>query len=386
MIYNRLSTKKNKAIQIAESGLITGIVLIIAHYIFREFLSADSGAIYFLLRDPQNGWVWASLQWMVSSSTLIMLGWTSIIVHVTLAILLGNINFANKEETDAKVHRIYWILGVSSVIIMIVAFPLRVWLGPIDSTLIINNSVNANSSQVIESIVLGVFVYNEFPIFPFAAYGLIGAMIGIALARDEPHKKILQFCLLWGLSLFIVGVVGLLFTNGIQPSYYNYYTAPDIINRNFMSYSQLGLFLTLMVPGFMIFDFTTPEKAEKNAKRIGWLRNYGMISLTVFLFEAFVMIIISNIADAIPFLDGWHNSMGTVAIFGLLNAIVWFFIAKAWKKIEFKGTVEWCILEAIRKLSGKKSEKYDLTRFEKPAESMEEAEGEQIEEKAAEQA
>ena len=174
MIYNRISTKKNRPIQIAESGLITGIVLIIAHYIFREFLSADSGAIYFLLRNPQNGWVWASLQWMVSSLTLIMLGWTSIIVHITLAIILGNINFANKAETDAKMHRVYWILGISSVIIMIVAFPLRVWLGPICSTLIINNSTNANAVQVFEAIVLGVFVYNEFPIFPFAAYGLIG--------------------------------------------------------------------------------------------------------------------------------------------------------------------------------------------------------------------
>ena len=89
-----------------------------------------------------------------------------------------------------------------------------------------------------------------------------------------------------------------------------------------------------------------------------------MISLTVYIFESLITATFRQILNLIPFFDGWNESMLEVNLFGMFLAIIWGFIAFLWEKANYKFTVEWGLIKIIEKLSGKKSDKYNLSRLE----------------------
>ena len=193
----------------------------------------------------------------------------------------------------------------------------------------------------------------------------MGAILGIALARKESPIKITLYCLIQGIIWFTIGMIGLSSLGGINPSNIYLNTTEALLEDSYRQYGQLGTVFFYFLASLLLFDFISPEKQIKRTRYFKWLRRFGMISLTVYIFDSLISAIFREILNLIPFLDGWNESMLGVIIVGIFLAIVWGFFAYLWEKANYKFTVEWSILKIIEKLSGKKSDKYDLSRINK---------------------
>ncbi len=59
-----------------------------------------------------------------------------------------------------------------------------------------------------------------------------------------------------------------------------------------------------------------------------------------------------------PLWPSWNADLLNIAVFGLLNAIIWYVILRIWKRYQFKGSMEWVMVWVVQKLSGKRSARF----------------------------
>jgi hypothetical protein len=277
-----------------------------------------------------------------------MLGWISILVPLVLAVLFtGN--------GISKMRRNYWILGISATVLILATPVIR------DNLVgyVVDWIANGN---YLPAIVLGAFVYDLFPIFPYLGYGLYGAIIGLALTKERNHTRLKRFLLVLGIFWMAVGWIGNIQYGGPDPTLYRDFTHQAIFNKTFLQVSQLGLFMIFVFLGLIIFDMLPVERREKRQKRFEILRKFSLVSLTIYLVEGFVWSVFIVLLDQVPGMGGWKNSMGVVALSGLFHLLVWTLIVHLWDKVGYKGSIEWLVLKFIEIISGKRSEKFNIKR------------------------
>lgn len=85
MIYNRIKSSRNSPKQIAMAAIVMGVTLIMWNFIFRLLFSADSGIIYFFIGTGEIQPIPA--EHVIMTSTISMLGNSTIIIGCTLALL-----------------------------------------------------------------------------------------------------------------------------------------------------------------------------------------------------------------------------------------------------------------------------------------------------------
>ncbi len=348
MIYNRIKSNRNSPKQIALAALVMGICLIIWNFIFRFLFSADSGIIYFFIGTGEIQPLHA--EHVVMTSTISMLGSSTIIIGCTLALLF-------RKQGYKKSQRNYIILGIFGLFFLILGPFVREAFARIVEADIANG-------QYFRAILLAPWVYDNFPIFPYGGFSLFGAILGIALAREESQIKISLYCLIQGIIWLSIGMIGLNSLGGIDPSTIYMNTTDALLEDCYRQYGQLGTVFFYFLAALLLFDFISPEKQIKRTRYFKWLRRFGMISLTVYIFESLLTVLFRQILNLIPFFDGWNESMLGVILLGMFLAVIWGFFAFLWEKISYKFTVEWSLIKIIEKLSGKKSDKYNLSRLE----------------------
>ncbi len=346
MMYHRLESGRNTKRQMLLSSVVMGVFLIGSHYIFRALFSADSGILYFYVREGE--FIEPAAKWIIGTSTLAMLGWISILVPLILAGLFHG-NGIN------KMRRNYWILGISATVLILATPVIR------DSLVgyVVDWIANGN---YLPAIALGAFVYDLFPIFPYLGYGLYGAIIGLALTKEKNHSRLMRFLLVLGIFWMAVGWVGNIYYGGPDPTLYRDVTHQAIFNKTFLQVSQLGLFMIFVLIGLVIFDMLPVERRKKRQKRFEILRKFSLVSLTIYLIEGFVWAIFIVFLDQIPGMGGWKNSMGIVLLAGLFHLLIWTLIVHLWDKVGYKGSIEWLVLKFIETISGKRSEKFNIKR------------------------
>ena len=250
MIYSRVSSGRNTPKQLFLAGCIMGICLILWNLLFRLFFSADSGIVYFLIGTGEIHV--PEPHWLISSSTLLMLGLNSIIISGVLALLFKNTN-------HSKVKRNYWILGGLGVFVLVVTPFIRDWLAPSVETMI-------SQGNYIPAALLGVFVYDNFPIFPYAGFALLGSILGIALARNESRGKLLLYAGIQGVMWFTIGMIGLQSLGGIDPSTISLNTTEALLEDTYRQYSQLGVSFLYFFAALCLFDFISPTTQARRTR------------------------------------------------------------------------------------------------------------------------
>ncbi|MHA1584859.1 MAG: hypothetical protein ACTSWL_06365 [Promethearchaeota archaeon] len=360
MFTHRATSKRNSIKQLMLGGIITGLSLITMQYIFRGLLSADSGILFFLVK---NGtFQIPDAEWFINSSSPPVLGWNAIIVTGVLVLIFKKYMKRDDEGNfSVKGNKPYYILGIIATLIMVITPFLRIWLDPIVASWI-------HTKYVGFAWILGFFVYDNFPLFPVAAFALYGAIVGLMLARKESPKIILTYSMIQSVVWLAIGLLGFQFTGGIHTDLILANTTPGLIEDTFRLYAQLGtcfIFFTLVL---LLFEFIPEKKRFSRFNKFRFVTRYGMISLTAYVTEGIITIILRKIPDSIPVLAGWSDSLGNVLILGLISACIWGFGAILWEKVGYKFSFEWWIIQITRWLSGKKSDKYDLKRLKNPSE------------------
>ena len=330
--HNRITSGKGNKKMIFYAGLFSFLWLIVVDYIRKFLFSTKSyfeGDFLFGLVTGsllEGTLVVPQLELLYYTSTLAIIGLSGFIVP-TLMILLS------RKGGIEKVRRTKIIFGTLAAVILIATPFLSILLDPIVVDLFV-------SGNYLLGFLLALLVSPYFPIFPIVAYALLGGIIGISLARDEKKRNITIIWLVFGFALLSIGNY-ILLSALIRFSFYNY---------NFVRFMQLGVYIMIIIVLLRLVDLRSEEKQEKIAKKFSPVIMFGRVSLTIFVFEAFLATIFHVILNLI--IPGWNTEPLVVLIFGIFNLAVWWIILHFWQKKDFKGSVEWMGGYVVRKLSG----------------------------------
>ncbi len=224
------------------------------------------------------------------------------------------------------------LLTIAGLLIMIFS-NVRVLLHPsLDPTL--------GSQNLLLGILFSVFLANPYPMIPYLAYGLFGAVLGTLYARND--KKILIILTII-LSVFFIayGMMGI--GNHEKtistPDYFWYYKTQVELGL-FILFIQVSLFLNK----FRGFDIPI----------IGW---FSRISLSIYLLETLLSELIR--IPMLKILPGWNQTINGCLVFGAINVLLWVILVFIWKQFGFKYSLEYWWVKGLAKI-GKESSKLAL--------------------------
>ncbi len=171
---------------------------------------------------------------------------------------------------------------------------------------------------------------------PYLTYGLVGAVIGIGLARRAPAPLFRRWG--YGLSAFFI-VVGACLV-GAQG-----FKTLDLIDHPFpmkMHFINLGLMLGCCTFLVLRMEYCTESSRAIIARRTVWLRRVGLMALTIFCFESFGAVLFSKGYLWLLGVDGaFPRSPWVVIPFLACIVAFWNALLMLWEKANFKYSVEW---------------------------------------------
>lgn len=275
---------------------------------------------------PEN-WVFASALWMIGSNVLL----TSLALRW----------YYRRQPPHPNDGLTRYLLGLAAVVLALTPL-LRALLFPLMQNLVAQGGV-----AIATAVPLALLVNDPNPIFPFFAYGLLGAVVGVALVRDEPRPRLYRRLAGCGLLLLLVGVAGLAALGGLVLADREGIWGQSPIYFASLSYVLLGLFAWLLVGLLALLD-PGPESARRpwRPRGMALLLRFGRASLTMFLLEGGLGMVLRVCLDAV--VPAWNVSLPVAFAFGLSNVVLWHGILLLWEKVDYRYSMEWW-LERIRR-------------------------------------
>ncbi len=270
---------------------------------------------------PEN-WIFASALWMIASNVLL----------VSLSL-----RWFYRETPPRPDDSVIRFLLVVAIVVLVATPLLRAWLFPPMMTW-----DHRGGLWIAAAVPLALLINDPNPVFPFFAYGLLGAIVGISLARAEPRRLLYRRMLAGGAVLLVAGGVGLAVSGGLVLVEREEIWGQSPLYFSSLAYLLLGIFSWLIAGLLAIFD-PAPESG-RTPWRPGWLRalvRFGRLSLTIFLLEGILAMALRIGLDHLA--PGWNAALGNVLVFAAANLLLWHLLLVAWERVGFRGSMEWCL-------------------------------------------
>jgi surface polysaccharide O-acyltransferase-like enzyme len=316
--------------------IIAGFIYILFHYILNIFLGRWS--LDFVNNKPDLTAVAGSIRnahlslphftKLFEGSSLSAIAFNLIILSFVLYFLLRN-NGVIKEKRN------YLILGISGFLIMFLSL-IRVPFFHLFTQAV-------EMKKYFLATFFSFTLANPYPLLPYLAYGLFGAMMGMMIFQKR--NKLLKIIFIpTGMFFLIYGLTGMMnFDKTIStPDYFWYF------KTNF----ELGIFMLLL-----IFTVLFLEPKSDLLKKLSVLKWFSRISLTVYMFETTVSEIFRIVLHQVW--PSWDQTINGCLAFGSLNVLLWIVILFFWAKVKFKYSLEYYWVKFFKKI-GKDSTKMEF--------------------------
>ncbi|UJG44436.1 MAG: hypothetical protein K9W46_04460 [Candidatus Heimdallarchaeum endolithica] len=204
----------------------------------------------------------------------------------------------------------------------------------------------------------------ESPLFPMLASGLVGVIIGYWLIQDNPSEKFLKRGYWTALGLFLLGAIWFVFIDSklfTKNLFGNGYDVDGVlvfqhIHPTWFMLSNTGLELAALLFIIHKVEFNPKLDVEKWLKNSRFVRRWGIMSLTVYMFQVLIFIP-EKILSLIPGLDYVHRYQATFvqALFlAVVFTLMWEALIRIWDLARYIGTWEWC-LAYLNKVVGRRT-------------------------------
>lgn len=366
-MYNRVASGRRTPFKAMVGGVTTGIALVVMNYVHRiffanGFVTGPDGM------EPEfpigiiTGFVQAGhsvpFRWsqVTEPGTLSLIGMVQIVVSLVLWFVLKGDRWKNPKQTNRL------LFGLSFVVIVATPF-IKMWLRPIYDTWYAEG-------YYLKTFFIG-HICQEFGLFPSLSFGLIGAVIGLALARNETREvflkrnnRIMGALIITGVALAAVSRRGTplgKWTIGVS-----------------ISMIELAMFVLLLVFLMRLYDLRKKPALDMYGYPAFNFRQFGMVALTVYTFEPLVAEILKRPIIAVAG-HSWTGNLILVILFATLCVIVWNSSLHLWRRIEFRGSMEWLMAKILLMFSGKMTTKIEFSGLIRPVDPAEEAAGDAAE-------
>lgn len=342
-IYNQIVEKQQKSNAVVKQVIFTGTWFLILNYLQRLFLmngfegtpsvptpEYPIGILIGAIRNPSDiQFYWNQI---TEPGTLAVVGLIIIIVGLTLNVLLQQ----DQKNQPEKIYRQLFIFG--SIILLI---------SPFVKYLVTPFYLEAFTQGNFGGAIFFGYFCQEFAIFPYLGYGFYGSIVGITIARGESFVEIKKRIFNLIKPLVLVGIFWLII--GDRDT-----ALGERLMGAGVSYIELGLFLFFEEIALKLWTFGDPAKIAKKQQKIQGITTFGFLSLTIYILEPLIAEILRAIICSI-WGTAWMNNFWVILGFGFLCVFVWTIILMIWKKIQYKGSIEWISGKVLYRLANKTS-------------------------------
>jgi hypothetical protein len=274
-----------------------------------------------------ESWVFASALWMIASNVLLV------------ALTFRWIYRRRPPREGDGLTRSLLLIGA----LVLLATPLlRTLLFPLMTAL-----VARGGASIAAAVPLALLINDPNPLFPFFAYGLLGAVVGAALVRNEPRRPLYILMGRCGLVLVALGAAGVAASGGVVLAGREEIWGQSALYFSSLAYLLLGVFAWLLIGLLAAFD--PPAGSGCVPWRPSWLPallRFGRLSLTVFMLEGILGMALRIGLDAL--VPGWNDVLWPVLLFALGNLLVWHGILVLWERAGYRGSLEWWMAKIRR--------------------------------------
>ena len=242
-----------------------------------------------------------------------------------------------------RTRRAGMILGLTTAFIFLLSPFLHSRLDPLFFTALDERRIGL-------ALFLKFFVGVGFSTFPYAAYGMIGMILGLFLAKHKEAKWLRHTGYDVATAMIVSGVVLTIMT-GFEPK--------DVIHHPYPFNMQLIVLGTILLTCLWLMlrlEYCTEEQRARRAKRTLWLRRFGLLALTIFCCESvFSMLLSIGYRKLFGYGDFFPKNPLLISFFISLNVLFWSVVLKNWEKIDFKYSIEWWISRIAGMVRGRPS-------------------------------
>jgi hypothetical protein len=335
LLISRLTKDNSK--YLIKNIFVTGILLLIGHYLLTIVLGRWN--VDFVHNNPKLTFVaniFRHLRFNLPAASKYFEGSSLSTIAVNLIVMSALILYLAGHGGISKAKRNYLILGTAGLTIMLMSF-VRIWLFPLTELFI-------SQKQYLFAWIFSFLIANPYPLVPYLAYGLFGAMLGIMFSQHQFHliKKII---IPMGVMLLVYGFAGMTqFEKTISQADFFWY---------FKTHFELGIFL-ITTSIVAIYSGTNVRHPSGLILIPYW---FSRICLTVYLYET----ILSEILRFPMFIisPSWNQTINGCLIYGGINVVLWIIILFIWSKYDFKYSLEYFWIKLLNK-TGKKSTKLNF--------------------------
>ncbi len=331
----KLTERMENTVSFKPAGylVIAGIIYLAVHYLLVLFLGRWSTD--FVNNQPNLTAVAASLR----SGSFVLPGYHKLFEGSSLStialnmVILALVNYLLLRNGGIRKEMRNYIILLATGTLIILGSVIRVNLYPGFETAI---AEKRNLAALIST----PLISNPYPLIPYLAYGFFGS--AIAMMFFNRRKVLLRSLMIpSGLFFLFYGIIGAMqFEKSIStPDYFWYF------KTNF----ELGLFI-------LVFLLMLPFSAKPNqlAIRIPVILWFSRLSLTIYLLETTLSEFLRMAASQV--FPSWNQTINGCLLFGGVNVVVWILILWAWKKVNYRYSVEDLWAKAFAKM-GKRSSK-----------------------------
>lgn len=298
--------------------LVAPVFLLISGFSFNYFLHAREGK-----GRPETAW-----------REVVVRGALIFFISTGLNLVFGG---SVAQDTSFQHWTIFKLIGLSMIVVY---FLNRAAKGPLLlGGFIILVFILGAVYDITQTPVLWFFADGLFAFFPWAAFYITGFLVGNGLVvHDEKGVDTSRLARIQAGAVPLFAVTAFIF-HAFDPD--EYWT------RNLVRLGEnVSLFLILLLLSFYISRRLADTRLEI-LPDIG--RGFGRTSFSIYYIH-FGIIYAFNLADRLLFADFFvtHMGLGLYAgiTAGLLGALVVF--ERVWKKVKYKGGLEWIIRELSR--------------------------------------
>lgn len=273
------------------------------------------------------------------ADTLDTIGLTGVFIPLLLVLIWKpkkNIRPSNVLVQHQKASRDYWVLGLFFCVWLLVSPWIVSHLQALRPSL-------QGAGFYFGDFLLTKLAVGRFQAFPVLAYGILGALFGLAFARRESPKKIFGLSIV--ASLILIGLFILAVMTGF-----------DVVSS--VGLEELPLALHLLNLGVISFvfafslalnDYCSPEKQIIRRTRTKFFLRFSRASLTVYMTERFMGNQIFRIFRLL-FGDSLDYSLASptflwspviILFYLFVNVIFWAVVLKLWEKYGYRYSIEW---------------------------------------------
>ena len=214
---------------------------------------------------------------------------------------------------------------------------------------------NMEEGNYISALFLKTFIGPRQSTFPNVANAIFGGVLGMMLAEELEFKRIRRYGGIMGFLFIIIDSLILIPIMGFEPA--------DLLLHNIpITVYLLNIGLQILLATFLIgrMEYSPRKQRIKSARRSIWLRRFGLMALTIYMFEGILSEILAKIYVQFWPVYPFPSNIVAILTFILLFISIWSIILKSWEKINFKFSLEWMIVNIVGKLRGRKSSRLQV--------------------------